>query len=88
MGKTHEDYKSVFYTLYKLANQARDKFDVLSLVETREIGWLELRERRQNLVNEYAKSEAIADWSFDQVNKVKFCDFLSKNYIYYFQFLV
>jgi len=26
-GETYEDYKSVYYTLYKLANQAQDKFD-------------------------------------------------------------
>jgi hypothetical protein len=42
MGKSHEDYKSVFYTFFKLANQARDKFDVMALVETREISWADL----------------------------------------------
>lgn len=72
MGTTHDDYKSVFYTLYKLAMQGREKFDVMSLMETREIGWTELRNCRQKVVNDYVKVETIDKWNFNQINMVKY----------------
>lgn len=85
MGETYEDYKSVFYTLFKLASQARDKFGAMALVETREIDWAELRKRSKELRTkdtvvrgDHSKAlpikkilEGITAWTFDQVNKVR-----------------
>lgn len=58
----------MFYTLYKLANQTREKFGAMTLNETREIDWTELREHRKQLRSTTEK--VFRGGTFDQVHKV------------------
>lgn len=60
----------MFYTLYKLANQTREKFGAMTLNETREIDWTELREHRKQLRSTKDKVFRGEGWTFDQVHKV------------------
>jgi hypothetical protein len=72
-AKTHEDYKSVFCTLYRLTTKAREKFDVMSLEETRTIDWPELREKIRNGCEQRATYSAeMTGWSVDRVDEVFF----------------
>jgi hypothetical protein len=80
-AKTHAEYKSAFYTLYKLANQAREKFGAISLEETREIDWEELREEMRNECMQREKYlKEMAGWSFDRVDEVIFLPPLVSNF--------
>jgi hypothetical protein len=73
-AKTHDDYKKVFCTLYRLANLARKKFGFMPLEEASEIDWPELREEvREECSERETYLEEMAGWSFDRVDEVFLC---------------